>query len=338
MMMKNWAQYPVAVVLGLMLLFGGIYAGHRILFPALPLVAVIQLTLETKSFEDCLQGVMDGLREEGFQDGLNIRLEVENIQGKKDEAAAAAREFREKGASLLITVGTVPTLIALEVTRGSKIPIVYAHVGAPDATGLARPAPPAPLRFTGTTMRVPALEQLRFFLMARPGIKRLGILFCTATPPAAATGEEAEKASPELGLTPIKRTVPDDRPESLRGAVTDLLNQRIDALFIPSDPVLDRPRDLKIICDLTTRALVPVMVPGGSSLASGPLLAYHCDFVEMGRQSGRQAARLLKGVPLEQVPPESPDIKKLTINLKAAHDLQLSLSRQLLSQADQFYQ
>jgi putative ABC transport system substrate-binding protein len=262
---------------------------------------------------------------------------VKNIQGKREAAAAATQDFRKRGASLLITLGTVPTRIALEATQGSDIPIVYASVGAPEATGLC-PAPQAPLRFTGTSMRVPALEQLRFFLMARPGIKRLGILFCSTTPPGVAAGEEAEQVSPELGLIPIKRTVPDDRAESLLEAVTDLLKQRIDALFIPSDAVLDRPKALKTICNLTTRALVPVMVPGGCSLDSGPLLAYHCDFVEMGRQSGRQAARLLKGVPLEKVPPESPDIKKLTINLKAAHDLQLSLSRQFLSQADQFHQ
>ena len=134
-MVKKWAQSPVTVVLGLILLFSGIYAGHRLLFPALPLVGVIQWTSETRSFEDCLQGVTDGLREEGFQDGLNIRLEVKNIQGKREAAAAATQDFRKRGASLLITLGTVPTRIALEATQGSDIPIVYANVGAPEATG-----------------------------------------------------------------------------------------------------------------------------------------------------------------------------------------------------------
>jgi putative ABC transport system substrate-binding protein len=323
------------MVLGLILLVGGIYAGYRAVFPPLPLVGVIQWTKEIKSFEDSLQGVIEGLREEGYQDGLNIHLEVRNAGGKRDRAAAAAREFQERSACLLITVGTVPTLVALEV---SPIPVVYTTVGAPKATGLSRPSPPKAVRFTGTSMEVPIHDQLQFLLLARPGLKRLGILFCNATPQAVATGEKAEQLSPGLGLRPILRAVPDESPEHLEEILADLLAAKIDALFIPTDPVLGTPKNLRIICDATLRASIPVMAPDGDSVVYGPLLAYHCDFMDIGRQSGRQAAQLLRGTPLEQVPQESPDIKRLTLNLKVAQRLNLRLSRQLLCQAYHLYQ
>lgn len=333
----NWRQHSFRLAVGLGIFLGVIYAGHRALTPALPLVGVIQWTQEIKAFEDSLHGVIEGLREEGYQDGLNIHLEVRNARGERDEAAAAAWEFRKKGARLLITNGTVPTLITLEVTRDRKIPLVYTNVGCPRATGLSRPAPPEAIRFTGTSMEVPAQEQLRFLLLALPKLKRLGILFCTATPPAVATGEAAEKAGPGLGLIPVQRTVTDDRPEPLMQTVTDLINEKIEALFIPTDTVLVQPKNLRIICQATTRAGIPVMVPEDGSVAYGPLLSYHCDFVEVGRQSGRQAARLLRGVPLEQIPPESPNIKKLTLNLQVAQGLNLPLPRQLLYQVYQLY-
>jgi len=333
--MKKWPQHPVRIVLGLILFVGGIYVGYRAMFPDLPLVGVIQWTGEIKTFEESLQGVVEGLREEGYQEGLNIRLEVKNVQRQRDAAAAAARDFQEEGARMLITLGTLPTLIALKFTN---IPLVYTTVAAPNVTGLSRPAPPKSIRFTGTSMEVPIQEQLRFLLLARPALKRLGILFCTATPQAAALGEAAEKVSAKLGLVPIIRSVKDDHPDTLLKAVNDLLSQRLDALFIPTDPVLVRPKNLKIICNATSKALIPVMVANGRSVAHGALMAYHCDFVEMGRQAGRQAARLLLGVPLEQVPPESPNIKRLTLNLKVAQDLGILLPRQLLCQAYQLYQ
>lgn len=332
--MKSWAQYPVSIALGLILLLAGIYVGHRVLFPDLPLVGIIQWTKEIRTFEASLQGVIEGLREEGYQEGLNIRLEVRDARGERDVAAAAALDFQKKGARILITMGTVPTLIALETT---KLPLVYTTVGSPNATGLCYPTPPAAFRFTGTSMEVPVREQLRFLLLALPGIKRLGILYCTATPPAVATGEEAVCASPKLGLTPVWRTVTDDRPELLKETLTDLFDEKIEALFIPTDPVLAQPKNLRIICSLTSRAFIPVMVPNGDSVPYGPLLAYHADFVEMGRQCGRQAAQMLKGVSLNRVPPESPAIKKLTVNLDAARELGVLLPRQLLSQAHQFY-
>jgi putative ABC transport system substrate-binding protein len=232
-------------------------------------------------------------------------------------------------------VGTVSTLIALEVTA---IPIVYTTVGAPGATGLSRPAPGKSIRFTGTSMEVPIQEQLRFLLLARPGLKRLGILFCNATPQAVATGEKAGELCSGLGLKPILRTVTDERQDLLELTLADLLAEKIDALFIPTDPVLVKPKNLQIICDTTLRACIPVMVPDGASITYGPLLAYHCDFMDAGRQSGRQAARLLQGTPIEQVTPESPDTRRLSINLKVAQRLNLQLSRQLLCQAYHLYQ
>ena len=336
--MPVWSHPYMRIVLGLILFLGGIIIGQRFFFADRPLVGVIQWTREVKTFEDSLQGVVEGLREEGYQDDLNIQVEIRDARGERDEAAAAAREFREKGARLIITLGTVPTLIALEVTRGSKIPIVYTNVAAPNATGLSPPVPPEPVRFTGTSMEVPIYEQLRFLLLARPGLKRLGILLCNATPQAVATGQEAEEVSPRLGLTPILRAVTDDRPELLGRTLVDLLNERIEALFIPTDPVLRKPKNLEIICEVTMRAFIPVMVPDGNSVAYGPLMSYHCDFVEIGRQAGRQAAQILNGVPLDQVPPEVANTKKLTVNLKVAQELDLLLPRRLLSQAQQFYQ
>ena len=336
--MKSWAQYPVSIGLGLIFLLGGIYLGHLVLFSDAPLVGIIQWTKEIKTFDESLQGVIEGLREEGYQERLNIRVKVINAGGNRDKTAAAVRELMQMGARLLITVGTVPTLMALEMTRHNKIPIVYTNVGAPDTTGPTPPAPPAPARFTGTSMEVPIYEQLRFLLLARPGLKRLGILCCSATPQGLATGQETAEVAPRLGLAPILRTVKDDHPALLDQALVDLLNERIEALFIPTDPVLRKPKNLKIICEVTMRAFIPVIVPDGNSVVYGPLMSYHCDFVEMGRQSGRQAALLLNGVPLEQVPPEVPNTKKLTVNLKVARELDFLLDRRLLSQAQQFYQ
>src|SRR4030042_3255910 len=120
--MSSWPQSSTRILLGLIIFLGGIYVSRLVFSPDLPLVGVIQWTREVKPFEDSLQGVIEGLREDGYQDGLNIRLEVINAQGEKAAAAAAAREVLKKKASLLLTVGTVPTLTPLEVTRDTTTP------------------------------------------------------------------------------------------------------------------------------------------------------------------------------------------------------------------------
>jgi putative ABC transport system substrate-binding protein len=334
--MDTWRRRGLQFGLGLGLFLLMVLCGCQNPFKQPPLVGIILWNQEIQSFEDNLQGVLEGLREEGYLDGLNLRLRVINSTGDRRRAAGAAEEFQEQGAKLLITLGTVPTLVALKVTQESRLPVVYSGVGAPAATGLDWQSNAEP-RFTGTSMEVPVAEQLKVFGLARPRIKRLGILFCTATPVAVATGKEAEAAAWEMGLKVVKATVTDVSLEQLETALAYLQAEGAEALFLPTDPVLASPKTLRVIHERMLQARLPVMVPFESSVFYGALISYHADFAEVGRQAGRQAARILSGAAPKDVPPEIPKVKRLTLNLRVAQALELPLSRHLLSRAHDLY-
>jgi putative tryptophan/tyrosine transport system substrate-binding protein len=307
-------------------------------FGSPPLVGVILWDKELHSFVENLQGVVEGLREEGYQDGLNLKLQVVNAAAERARAASAAQNLDEAGAQLLITLGTVPTLAALEVTRQSRTPILYSHVGDPESTGLAWPEEPGERRFTGTSSGVEAEEQLRFLLLAMPGLRRLGILHCTATPVAEATAAALEAAVRARGLEVIRAVIPDDRPELLQKAMRRLVTENVEVLLLPGDPVLLNPKNLHAVCEQASQAFLPVVGPTRDCLAGGVFMAYHCDLLEVGRQTGRQAGRILAGAPLVAVPPERPRLKRLSVNLKVAQELDLTLSKQFLSRAYHLFQ
>ena len=79
------------------------------------------------------------------------------------------------------------------------------------------------------------------------------------------------------------------------------------------------------------------MVPFESSVSYGALISHHADFAEVGRQSGRQAGRILSGAAPRDVAPEIAKVKRLTLNLKVAQSLGLPLVRHLLSRAHDLY-
>jgi putative tryptophan/tyrosine transport system substrate-binding protein len=332
--MNFWRKWVSPLGLGLCLLILG--GGCQNPFRQPPLVGIISWNQEMESIRDNCQGIFEGLREEGYLEGINVRLRMVNAAGDRARAAAAAEKFEAQGARLLITVGTVPTLVALDSTQGSRLPVVYSSVGAPDATGLKWEARDHP-RFTGTSSEVPMSQQVEMFRLALPDMKRLGILFCTATPVAVATGMEAEAAARQLGLEVVKATVTDDRPELVDQALTHLLGRQVQGVFVPDDPVLSSPKNLEGICQRLLAARVPAMAPYGSSVVYGALLSYHADFAEVGRQAGRQAARILSGAAPDRVPPEIPWVKRLTLNLRVAQLLEINLSRRLLSRAHELY-
>ena len=335
--METWRHRGLGIVLGLGLLLLLVFFGCQNPFTQPPLVGVIRWNQEIQSFEENLQGIFEGLREEGYLDRLNVRLQVVNAKSDRGRAAAAAEDFQKQGARLLITLGTISTSVALNVTRDRGLPVVYSGVGAPAATGLTWPPEEEEPRFTGTSMEVPVAEQLRLFRMALPRMKRLGILFCTATPVAVATGTGAAAAAREMDLTVLKATVTDDRPVLLERALTNLLDRGAEAIFLPTDPVLASPNNLQGICERALKARIPLMVPFESSVTYGALMSYHADFGEVGRQAGRQAARILAGVAPRLVPPEIPKVKRLTLNLRVAQKLEVRLSRHLLSRAHYLY-
>jgi len=243
--MELWRRRGLQFGLGLGLFLVAILCGCQNSFSQPPLVGIILWNQDIQSFEDNLQGVIEGLREEGYLDRLNVRLQVINATGDRGRAATAAEEFQRQGAKLLITLGTLPTLVALNVTQGSSMPLVYSGVGAPAATGLDCTSTMEP-HLTGTSMEVPVAEQLKLFVLARPRLQRLGILFCTATPVAVATGKAAEAAARGMGLMVVVVTVTDERPELLDKALTTLEGEGLQALFLPTDPVLAAPRTLEM--------------------------------------------------------------------------------------------
>ena len=334
--MPIWRRRGLQFTLGLGLLLLILQCGCQNRGTPSPLVGIILWNQEIQSFGDNLQGVIEGLREEGYLDGLNLRLQVVNSTGDRGRAAMAVEDLEEQGAKLLITLGTVPTLVALDVTAGSDLPVVYSGVVAPGTLDLDYETKTT-ARLTGTSMEVPVAEQLRVLMLALPGLQSLGVLFCTATPEAVATGRAAEAAARALGLRVVRATVRDERPELLEKALATLQEERVEALFLPTDPVLASPRNLGVICERMLQARLPIMVPFESSVTYGALISYHADFAEVGRQAGRQAGRILSGGSPKEVPPEIPKVKRLTLNLKVAQSLGLPLSRKLLSRADDLY-
>jgi putative ABC transport system substrate-binding protein len=334
--MELWRPRELQLCLGLGLLLLILLCGCQTPFSKPPLVGIILWDQDIQSFENNLQGVIEGLREEGYLDKLNVRLQTINSTGDRSRAANAAEIFQRHGARLLITLGTVPTLVALDVTQGSRLPVVYSGVGAPEATGLQCPSTPES-RLTGTSMEVPVAEQLKIFKLAKPRLQRLGILFCSATPEAVATGTAAEAVARRMGLKVILAKVTDDRPELLDQALQTLESEGLQALFLPTDPVLASPKNLESICARLLHHQIPVIVPFASSVRHGALLSYHADSAEVGRQSGRQAGQILSGAAVWNVPPEIPKVKRLTLNLTIAQALELPVSRHLLSQARDLY-
>lgn len=181
-------------------------------------------------------------------------------------------------------------------------------------------------------MKIPMEKQLEMIQKAIPKMKRLGILFCVSTPQAIVTAEEANQAVKKLGMTPHPCSLHSDHLNRLP-SVTETLTKGVDAIYIPTDPILTAEKNLLKIIEVASKFKIPVISVSDDTVELGALMALHCDFREIGKQTAPMATKVLKGMKPTNIPSQMPLSHRLTVNLKTAKQLGITLNPHFLSLA-----
>jgi len=210
---------------------------------------------------------------------------------------------------------------------------VFSIVGDPKATGIIRTYEDSGKNITGVNMKVDVKEQFDMVKEVLPEMETLGIIYCTEMPQAVVTGKEAAAATLESGWTPLTVSFPKrDLPQLEK--IINLLSKKVDANYIPTDPILDSPANLQTIIHISDKHKIPVIAVAEKFVEDGVLMAVHCDFYEIGRQAADPIAQVLSGVNVRKIPSQKPTIKKLSLNLKKAQDLNIKIKRQVILKTD----
>jgi putative ABC transport system substrate-binding protein len=296
-------------------------------------IGILQWTEKVYPYNLTYQGVIDGLHDLGFQESVNLTIDYRNVEQDRDRAFRVAREFVEKKVNLMVTLGTGSSLAAIRATRREQIPIVFSIAGSPETTGIIDSFAYSGKNVTGVSMKVPVREQFQKIRELLPGLGKLGIFYCTEMVQAVATGEEAARTVGQFGWAGYIKTISRKDLPLLRDRV-QLLAEEVDAIYIPTDPVLATSEYLDIIIQVADEHGIPVFGVAEKFVEKGFLAAYHCDYYEIGRQAANPIVRIFKGVDVLDIPSQKPIIKKWSLNLKKADQLGIGISRALILTAD----
>lgn len=296
-------------------------------------LGILNWTEKVPPFRETHRGLQEGLRDMGYREGISVDIQYRNAEQSKNLAVAMARELVSQGSNLIVAIGTGSALAARRITESNGVPLVFTIVGAPKATGLIADYVATGRLITGVSMEVPVALQLQQAREALPQVTTLGILYCDEMPQAVATGQEASGVAREMGWTPDvvvlkKSELPrlSEHSEALAG--------RVDALYVPTDPILHEPGNLRAILDACDPRKVPVIVVAGDGVEAGALMALHCDFRGIGRQAANMVDQILRGIDVRTIPPQRPGIRTLSVNLAKARELGIEIPRKLILRAD----
>ncbi len=274
----------------------------------------------------------DGLKESGFIEGQNLRIESRWAEGKYDRLPGLAAELVERRVALIVAAGgSDPGRAAKGAT--STIPIVFVSAADPIRAGLVASLNRPEGNVTGISLIGSTLEAKRLELLHEmiPQTSTIGVLINSKYPEAKAQTQEVEDAKSRLGITPIVLNASTE--QEMAAAFGAFVEQKAGAVLACNDPFFGSYREQ--LASLALRHKLPAMSFRREFAEVGGLLSYGPHFAEGYRQAGLYAGRILKGSKPADLPVVQPTKFEMVVNLKTARAIGLTISESFLLRADE---
>ncbi len=245
---------------------------------------------EHGSLDNCREGFLKGLAEEGIIEGQNLTILYENAQTDGGTSSQIMANFLAKDVDMICAIATPIAQSAYSATRDAKIPVIYTAVTDPVLAELAGADGTPVGEITGTSDKLPVEEQLEMIRTLLPDAKTIGILYSTSEINSASTIEEYKAAAPRYGFEIVESGISGTADIPL---AADNLLEKVDCLNNLTDNTVVSV--LPMILDKAAKKNIPVFGSEIEQVKIGCLATMGLDYVSLGAQTGRMAAQVLKG-------------------------------------------
>ena len=250
----------------------------------------IQQFAEHGSLDNCREGFLEGLEEEGVKEGDNLKVEVKNAMADTATNAQIADSFVSDNMDLICAIATPSAQAAYNSAMNSDIPVVYTAVTDPVAAKLAKEDGTPAGNVTGTSDELPIKAQLEMIREMLPDAKNIGILYTTSEANSVSALAKYKELAGDYGFTIVDKGIAQTADISL---ATDELLTEVDCLTNLTDNTV--VASLATILDKANKQNIPVFGSEIEQVKIGCLAAEGLDYVALGKQTGKMAAEILKG-------------------------------------------
>jgi putative tryptophan/tyrosine transport system substrate-binding protein len=277
------------------------------------------------------QAFHDGLRELGWMPGSNVLIEYRFADNDPGRLTALTHELvRLKPDAIFVpTRPALPTVKEITTT----IPIVFVSLGDPIAEGwvatLARPG----ANLTGVAGLSPDLAGKRLELLRElvPSLAKVAVLWNPANRAEEVAVKATETAAQSLGMSVAVEHA--GNSSEFDRVFSAIARSGAKAVVVLPDPMFLANRQQLV--ELTNRSRLPAIYMETGFVAVGGLISYGPNFTELFRRAAAYVDKILKGAKPGDLPVEQPTKFELSINLKAAAAIGVTVPTSILLRADE---
>lgn len=288
-------------------------------------VAVSQI-VEHPALDATRQGLLDGLKAKGYEEGKNLEFDYKTAQGNPAIAVQIARQFVGENPDVLVGIAT-PTAQAL-VSATKTIPIVFTAVTDPVGAKLVKQLEQPGKNVTGLSDLSPVEQHVELIKEILPNVKSIGVVYNPGEANAVSLMELLKLSAAKHGIKLVEAT-------ALKSAdvqsATQAIAEKSDVIYALIDNTVASAIEGMIVA--ANQAKTPVFGATTSYVERGAIASLGFDYYQIGVQTADYVAAILEGKEPGSLDVQVAKGSDLVINKTAAEQLGITIPEAVLARA-----
>ncbi|KDO12937.1 ABC transporter substrate-binding protein [Vibrio metoecus] len=288
-------------------------------------VAVSQI-VEHPALDATRQGLLDGLKAKGYEEGKNLEFDYKTAQGNPAIAVQIARQFVGENPDVLVGIAT-PTAQAL-VSATKTIPIVFTAVTDPVGAKLVKQLEQPGKNVTGLSDLSPVEQHVELIKEILPNVKSIGVVYNPGEANAVSLMELLKLSAAKHGIKLVEAT-------ALKSAdvqsATQAIAEKSDVIYALIDNTVASAIEGMIVA--ANQAKTPVFGAATSYVDRGAIASLGFDYYQIGVQTADYVAAILEGKAPGTLDVQVAKGSDLVINKAAAEQLGITIPEAVFARA-----
>ena len=294
---------------------------------------VLQIGIATIATHPALDATRDGFIEEmeaaGFIDGKNVSYEFGNAEGDMSLAASITKKFVSQKKDLILAITTPISQAAVAAAKGTDIPIIFTAVTDPVAAAIVDSWEKPGGNVTGASDWMDVGHQIGVIKETIPSVKKLGVVYNSGEVNSVVQVNQMKKAAEELGIEKVVEANVSSTADVM--ITTKSLVGRVDAMWIPTDNIVVNA--LEAVIKVCEDNKIPLFGSDTTQVPRGLVASSGINMMDVGRESGRMAAEVLKGKKPGDIPVSKGVMSNLSVNPAAAKRMGITIPESVMKKA-----
>jgi putative ABC transport system substrate-binding protein len=282
--------------------------------------------VEHPALDACRDGVRDELKAAGYEEGKNLKFVYESAQGNPGTAVQIAQKFVGENPSVIVPISTPSAQAVIAATQ--DIPVVFTAVTDPLGAKLIGNLEKPGGNVTGMSDLSPIAKHLELIHEIAPNAKKIGVPFNPGEANAVTLVNLLKEKAGPMGMEIVEAPAP--KSSDVQAAAQSLVG-KVDVIYVPTDNTIVSA--LEAVIGVGTDNKLPVFAGDTDSVKRGAIAAVGFDYYDVGRQTGKIVARILKGEKPGDIAVQGVEITQLFVNPGAAQKMGITIPDAVIAKA-----